>query len=485
MGGRLLKRYIIEPLRDKKEIIKRQDAIQELYDNYIDTTELSEYLYAIYDLERLITRMAMRHANARDLISFKNSLAMLPHIYNIIKNYKAELFREECTSFDMLDDLYSLIDKAISEDCPLTLHNGDIIKSGYNKTLDEYRNLKNHGKEKLLELEEKTKSETGIKNLKIKHTKMVGDVFEITNVYKGEIPTYFIRKQTVTNAERYVTEELVKLQNDIANSEEKIKDIEYDLFVDIIDMMVDNIVRIKNVAKSIATIDCINSLATVSLANHYTRPNINEEGKIYIVDGRHPVVETIIDGDEYIPNDTHLDNKNYIDIITGPNMAGKSTYMKQIALIVILSHIGCFVPAKEADICLVDRIFTRIGASDDILRGKSTFMVEMSEVANIIDNATDKSLVLLDEIGRGTSTYDGMSIAYAILEYISKKLRSKTIFSTHYHELTELEGKLSGVNNYNITCEETKTNIRFLRKIVRGGCDKSYGVQVARLSGIK
>ena len=484
MGKRTLRNWIIEPLKIKNEILKRQDAIKNLYDDTSSMNTLTDYLFEIYDIERLSTRIIMKSANPKDLLQLKNSLKVLPEIKNIISNFKGELFEDIINNFDSLKDIYELIDSSIKEDAPLHIREGNIIKDGFNEDVDKYRESKTNGKNWLVELETKEREKTNIKNLKIKHSKLFGYLFEITNVYKGEVPSYFVRRQTLANAERYITEELSELQNTIMNAEERLKALEYELFMKIVDFIIENKERLNKVSKIISTIDTINSLATCAVKRNYHRPNINENGIINIKNGRHPVVETLNNNDEFIPNDTNLDDNKYIDIITGPNMAGKSTYMRQVALIALLTHMGSFVPADSCDMMLIDRIFTRVGASDDLSRGKSTFMVEMSEVANILKNATDKSLVILDEIGRGTSTYDGLSIAWAIVEYISEKIKSKTLFATHYHELTELEGKIKGVTNYNIAILEKDDDIIFLRKIVEGFAKKSYGIAVAHLAGI-
>ena len=484
MGKRMLRNWIIEPLKNKNEIINRQVAIKNLVDDTSKIGTLEDYLFEIYDLERLSTRIIMKSANPRDLLQLKNSLKVLPEIKKIIKDLDGELFAELNNNFDTLNDIYELIDKAIQEEAPIVLRDGNIIKDGYDENVDRLRESKVNGKNWLVELETKEREKTGIKNLKIKHSRMFGYLFEITNVYKGEIPDYFVRKQTLANAERYTTKELDELQNMIMNSEEKLKTLEYELFTKIIEFITDNKERLKNVAMKISIIDTLNSLANCAIKKHYVCPNINEEGIINIKNGRHPVIESLQSSEEFIPNDTNLNNKQYIDIITGPNMAGKSTYMRQVALIVLLAHMGSFVPCDSADITLVDRIFTRVGASDDLSRGRSTFMVEMTEVANILQNATSKSLVILDEIGRGTSTYDGLAIAWSIVEYISEKIKSKTLFATHYHELTELEGKVEGVTNYNIAILEKDDDIIFLRKIVEGSAKKSYGIAVAKLAGI-
>ena len=483
MGLRLLKNWILEPLNDKNEIIIRQDAIKELIKNQIDISEINKILTQVYDIERLFTKMAIFSCNPRDLISFKNSIVVLPYIFKIIEKYQSEFFSDIKKEYDDLSDLSNPIKEAILDEPQILIRNGGIIKDGYNGDVDKYRESKLKGKEWVAKLEETEKNKTGIKNLKIKHSRMFGYLFEITNIYKGEIPDYFIRKQTLSNAERYTTKELDELQNVILNADERLSQIEYDLFMDVVKKIVSQSSRIKKVASIIAKIDAINSLANVSLKNHYVCPLINDEGIIDIKNGRHPVIE-VIGSDDFVSNDTILTNENHIDIITGPNMAGKSTYMRQVAIITLMAHMGCFIPADSANITLVDRIYTRVGASDDLTRGQSTFLVEMSEMANIIDNATNKSLVILDEIGRGTSTYDGLSIAWTIVEYISEHLKSKTLFATHYHELSELEGKVKGVVNYHVAVLEENGEIVFLRKIIRGFAKKSYGIAVAKLAGI-
>ena len=484
MGGRLLRRTIEEPLKSERLIIYRQNAIKDFLENEIELYDLRDNLNAIYDLERIITRVDMKHANAKDLIAFKNSIYILPYVKSILSGLKSDFAKDITNRFDTLKDLYSLIDMSIVDDPPYLMHEGGIIKDGFNEEIDKYRQSKTNGKQWLLDLEQKEKEKTGIKNLKIKYSRVSGYLFEITNAYKGEIPDYFVRKQTLVSAERYTTKELTELQNTIISAEDRLSTLEYEVFKEIREKISSETLRIKNTASDIALIDVLTSFAYVAKNNNYVCPNINKNGIISIKDGRHPVIEKINKSEEFISNDTSLDNENYIDIITGPNMAGKSTYMRQTALIALMAHIGSFVPAKVADICILDRIFTRVGASDDLSRGKSTFMVEMSEVSNIVKNATKDSLIILDEIGRGTSTYDGLSIAWAVVEYISSKIKAKTLFATHYHELTELEGKVEGVNNFNVEVIEKDDNIRFLRKIVRGSAKKSYGIAVAKLAGL-
>ena len=487
MGARLLRTYIEQPLIHKDDIIARQNAIEELNMNYISREEICEYLNPIYDLERLIGRISYKTANPRDLISFKNSLEMLPYIKDILGEFSCELLKKMNEDLDPLRDLYELIDRSIVDEPPITVREGNIIKDGYSEEADKYRKAKTEGKAWLADLEAEEKEKTGIKNLKIKYNKVFGYYFEVTNSFKDLVPEYFIRKQTLTNAERYTTDRLKELEDIIMGAEDRLYTLEYDLFCDVRDQIAAEVLRIQSTAKAIAGIDVFTSLSTVSMRNNYVKPKINEKGVINIKNGRHPVVERMIRDSLFVANDTYLDNgKNRISVITGPNMAGKSTYMRQTALIVLMAQIGSFVPADEANIGICDRIFTRVGASDDLASGQSTFMVEMTEVANILRNATKNSLLVLDEIGRGTSTFDGLSIAWAVIEHISnpKLLGAKTLFATHYHELTELEGTISGVNNYCIAVKEQGDDIVFLRKIVKGGADKSYGIQVAKLAGV-
>ena len=487
MGARKLRSYIEQPLIDKEEIEKRLDAVEELKDNAISREEIREYLNPIYDLERLISKISYKSANPRDLVAFKTSLTMLPHIKYLIQGFSGTLLKEVEEQMDSLEDLCELLEKSIVEDPPILIKEGGIIKEGYNEEIDKLRNAKTEGKTWLAELEAKEREKTGIKNLRIKYNKVFGYYLEVTNSYKDLVPDYYTRKQTLTNAERYITPELKELEDMILGAEDKLFSLEYDLFGEIRDKIAGEIVRIQATARAVALIDVFASLAVVSEHNQYVRPKINEKGLIDIKAGRHPVVEKMITNDMFIANDTFLDNGAHrISIITGPNMAGKSTYMRQTALIVLMAQIGSFVPASSANIGIVDRIFTRVGASDDLASGQSTFMVEMTEVANILRNATSRSLLVLDEIGRGTSTFDGLSIAWAVVEHISnpKLLGAKTLFATHYHELTELEGKLSGVNNYCIAVKEKGDDIVFLRKIVKGGADRSYGIQVAKLAGV-
>lgn len=487
MGGRLLRKYIEQPLIDKEKIEQRLDAVEMLCRKSVDRDELREYLNTIYDLERLLGKVSYKTANPRDLIAFRNSLSMLPSIKAVLQDLDTTLLADIRERIDTLDDIFHLIDDAIVEEPPLAIKEGGIIKEGFNSTIDSLRSAKTDGKNWLASLEEEDRERTGIKNLRIKYNKVFGYYFEVTNSYKDLVPEDYIRKQTLANAERYTTPRLKELEDSILNAEDKLYTLEYDLFCEIRDAIAAEIERIQKTAHAVARLDVFTSLSYVAERNQYVRPALNEKGVIDIKDGRHPVVEQVIQNDMFIANDTYLDNqKHCIAVITGPNMAGKSTYMRQAALIVLMAQIGSFVPAKKANIGIVDRIFTRVGASDDLASGQSTFMVEMNEVANILRNATANSLLVLDEIGRGTSTFDGLSIAWAVIEHISnrKLLGAKTLFATHYHELTELEGKMDNVNNYCIAVKEKGDDIVFLRKIVKGGADKSYGIQVAKLAGV-
>lgn len=487
MGARALRSMIEQPLINKQDILKRQAGIEECNNRAIDREEIREYLNPVYDLERIMTKISCKSANPRDLIAFRNSLEMLPHIKKLIGTMESDLFAECFANLDDLADIYSLISSAIVEEPPITIREAGIIKEGFSKEADELRRAKTEGKEWLAQLEAREKEATGIKNLKVKYNKVFGYYLEVTNSFKNLVPADWVRKQTLTNAERYTTDELKKLEDVILGAEDKLCSLEYDLFNEVRDSIAAEVRRIKSTARAIAEIDVYTALSVVAQQYNYVKPEINEKGIIDIKNGRHPVVEKMIRNDMFVANNTYLDNaKNRISIITGPNMAGKSTYMRQTALIVLMAQIGSFVPAQEANIGIVDRIFTRVGASDDLASGQSTFMVEMTEVANILRNATPKSLLILDEIGRGTSTFDGLSIAWAVVEYIAntKVLGAKTLFATHYHELTELEGTLDGVNNYCIAVKENGDDIVFLRKIIKGGADKSYGIQVAKLAGV-
>ena len=487
MGARLMRNWIEQPLIEKKKITARQDAVEELYNDMITREEIREYLNAVYDLERLVTRISYRTANPRDLIAFKTSLGMIPPAKQLLSQAKSAELKEIDERMDCLEDIYDLIEKSIQDEPPIMIREGGMIKEGYNEDVDKFRLSRTEGKTWLAELEAREKEKTGIKNLRVRYNKVFGYYLEVTNSYKELVPEDWTRKQTLANAERYITPELKELEDMILGAEDKLAALEYDLYCEVRDSIGEQVVRIQETAKAIAHLDVLASLACVAQSNDYVRPSINTKGVIDIQGGRHPVVEKMNNNQMFIDNDTYLDNKNHrISIITGPNMAGKSTYMRQSALIVLMAQIGSFVPAKSANIGIVDRIFTRVGASDDLASGQSTFMVEMTEVANILRNATSRSLLILDEIGRGTSTFDGLSIAWAVVEHISnpKLLGAKTLFATHYHELTELEGKLDSVNNYCIAVREQGDDIIFLRKIIRGGADKSYGIQVARLAGV-
>ena len=487
MGARMLRSFIETPLMNKNQIEMRLDAIESLNVNFIDRDEVREYLSSIYDMERLMTRISMKTANPRDLLSFKTSLEYLPAIKNQLRNFNGAILDGIYEDMDVLSDIYDLLDSAIDPDAPITIREGGIFKTGYNEAIDNYRDKKVNSKSILAALEEKERENTGIKNLRIKFNRVFGYFLEVTNSYKNLVPDYFIRKQTLTNAERFTTDELSRLSSEILSAEENLYGLEYDEFVKLRDTLSNEIVRVQKTAEYIALIDVLASLSYVAQSNKYVRPAITDDGVINISGGRHPVIEKIMASDSFIPNDTFLDTQgNRIMIITGPNMAGKSTYMRQTALICLMAQIGSFVPAESASISMSDRIFTRVGASDDLASGQSTFMVEMSEVANILRNATNNSLIIMDEIGRGTSTFDGLAIAWSVVEYIADKdaLGAKTLFATHYHELTDLEDKLSSVNNYSIAIKHDGNKLVFLRKIIPGGADRSYGIEVAELAGV-
>ena len=488
MGGRLLRNYIEQPLIQKKEIEKRLSFVEELNENMISREEIREYLNSVYDMERLLSKISYKTATPRDLIAFRSSLSMLPHIKNILEgDFHSRLSKEILEEFDTLEDICSLIERSVNEEPPISSRDGGIIKEGFHETVDSLRHAKTEGKTWLAELEQTDRERTGIKNLKIKYNKVFGYYFEVTNSFRNLVPDDYERKQTLVNGERYTTPRLKELEDMILNAEDKLFSLEYDIFCEVRDTIAKEMERIQTTSKAVAKVDVFSSLSYIAEQNRYVRPKINDKGTIDIRNGRHPVVEKMIPNDAFIANDTYLDSADKrISIITGPNMAGKSTYMRQTALIVLMAGIGSYVPADSADICIVDRIFTRVGASDDLASGQSTFMVEMTEVANILRNATDKSLLILDEIGRGTSTFDGLAIAWAVVEHISnpKLIGAKTLFATHYHELTELQGKIKGVNNYCIAVKEKGDDIVFLRKIVKGGADKSYGIAVAKLAGV-
>lgn len=488
MGARMLRNAIEQPLLSKEEIDQRLDTIEALNQNAINREEIREYLGPIYDLERLISKISYRSANPRDLIAFRQSLSMLPPIKQVLNSFEeGTLLKQYGQEMDALEDLFALINDSIMEEPPLTVREGGMIKDGYNEEVDHLRRAKTDGKQWLADLLEKEKERTDIKNLKIKYNKVFGYYLEVTNSYKDLVPDDWTRKQTLANAERYTTPRLKELEDSIMGAEDRLCNLEYSIFCDVREKIYAQIGKVQTTAKIIAAVDMFASLALVAEQNNYVRPQITTDGKIDIREGRHPVVEKMIRNDMFVSNDTYLDDKKHkIAIITGPNMAGKSTYMRQTALLVLMAQIGSFVPAQSAQIGIVDRIFTRVGASDDLASGQSTFMIEMTEVANILRNATKNSLIILDEIGRGTSTFDGLSIAWAVVEYIAntKLLGAKTLFATHYHELTELEGKLESVDNYCIAVKEQGEDIVFLRKIIKGGADKSYGIQVAKLAGV-
>ena len=484
MGSRMLRHFLERPLRERKKMEERLDCIEELCQRYIDGEELREYLDSIYDMERLIGKISISSANARDMLALKSSLQFLPVIKRTLSSFSGKLLQGLGQEMDALEELYTKIDECIEEDPPLSIKEGGIIKSSFHEEVRLFREAGEHGKEWLNQLEEREREKSGIKNLKIKYNRIFGYCFEISKSYQGEIPDYFIRRQTLAQAERYTTVELQDLQNKILGAAENLQQLEYSLFVNLREDLSHELGRMQKTAKEIAFLDACLSLAKVAMQEQYVRPKINEEGNLRIVDGRHPVVEKLLQDQSFVPNDARLGKEEKIAIITGPNMAGKSTYMRQVALIVLMASIGSFVPAKQADIPICDRIFTRVGASDDLASGQSTFMVEMSEVSNILRNATEDSLLILDEIGRGTSTFDGLSIAWAVVEYLAREIKAKTLFATHYHELSVLEGKLENVKNYCIAVSKEQGEIQFLRKIMPGGADESYGIDVAKLAGV-
>ena len=487
MGGRLIRRWISEPLMDRVNINSRLEAVQDLKDNTILREELQKALKKVYDIERLVGKISYGNSNGREMNSLKASLEQIPEIKELLKQSQAPLIIALNNNLDDCHDLAKLINDAIVDDPPITIKDGGVIKEGYNSLVDEYKKASTEGKTWLLELEQREKERTGIKNLKIGFNKVFGYYLEVTKSNLGYVPDYYIRKQTLTNGERYITEELNELESKILTAEEKLVGLEYELFLQIRDELARNIQRLQKTASVIATLDVIASLATVADDMNYVRPIVDNEGEIDIKEGRHPVIEKMIDSGSFVANDTYLNGEaDRLSIITGPNMAGKSTYMRQVALITLMAQIGSFVPASYAKIGIVDKIFTRVGASDDLSMGQSTFMVEMMEVANILREATKNSLIILDEIGRGTSTYDGLSIAWAVVEHITNKEKcgAKTLFATHYHELTELENTVEGVKNYSIAVKEKGEDIIFLRKIVKGGTDESYGIHVAKLAGV-
>ncbi len=485
MGGRLLRKYVEEPLVNKAKIDERLNVIQEIKDDFMLREDLNEILKNVYDIERICGKIAFEKVTAKEMIHLKNSIEKLPILKETINSSSASMLKDYIKYLDDLNDLYNLINQSILEEPSITLKDGNIIKSDFNEELKELRDISKNGAYMIKEIENEEREKTGVKSLKIGFNKVFGYFIEITkaNLNTAKIDESYIRKQTLSNAERFITPKLKEIEDKILNAEEKIKSLEYEIFVNIRNEIYKNIDRIQKVSKTIANIDVFVSLATVAYINNYVRPNINEDDKLDIKNGRHPVVENIVGEENFVPNDTYLNTgENIINIITGPNMAGKSTYMRQTAVIALMAHIGSFVPAEYANIPILDRIFTRVGASDDLSQGQSTFMVEMSEVSHILKNATDKSLVILDEIGRGTSTYDGISLAWSIVEYIQSKIKCKTLFATHYHELTDLENEFSEVKNYSIAVKEDDDNIIFLRKIIPTGADKSYGIYVAKLA---
>lgn len=490
MGGRLMRKIIESPLITKKEITQRLETVNILKENIFARDDIIECLKKVYDIERIISKVVCSNINARDLLMLKNSIRELPRIKSILKDIAKEgtILKEIYDSFDTLEDIYNLIETAINEDAPITIKEGNIIKQGYKEEIDELKRASTEGKSWILQLEADEREKTGINILKVGYNRIFGYYIEVTKSYYSKVPTdRYIRKQTLANAERYVTEELKNIEEKILGSEEKLIDLEYQEFINIRQMIAKEVTRVQRVAKSLALLDAMVSFALVAEQNNYVMPEINEIGVIDIKQGRHPVVEVTLKNESFVPNDTYLDNNDDLfAIITGPNMAGKSTYMRQTALIVLMAQIGCFVPCEYANISICDRIFTRVGASDDLAMGQSTFMVEMQELANILENATNNSLIILDEIGRGTSTFDGLSIAWATVEFITnpETLRAKTLFATHYHELTELENKIQGVKNYSIEVKEKGEDVIFLRKIIRGGADESYGIYVAKLAGL-
>lgn len=489
MGGRLLRKWTEQPLIDKEQIEKRLDAVECFVEDMILSEELKESLEQIYDMERLMGRIAYGNAGARDLLALKQSLRALPGIRSILELLKAPLYEEMAKDFDELKDLCDLLERSIYEEPPITLREGRLIKEGFHAEVDKLRHADVDGKSWLAQLEAKEKEATGIRTLKIGYNRVFGYYLEVSKSFMNEVPDRYIRKQTLANGERYITEELKTLEDTILGAKEKLVALEYDLFVQVRTQVAEQLVRVQDTAGKIAQLDALRSLGEAAVANHYVKPRFvsDKKGTIEIVKGRHPVVERMMKGEAFIPNDTLLDNReDRIAIITGPNMAGKSTYMRQVAVICLMAQMGSYVPAESARLSVVDRIFTRVGASDDLAGGQSTFMVEMAEVSNILRHATASSLLILDEIGRGTSTYDGLSIAWAVVEYISDKktIGAKTLFATHYHELTELEGQLEGVHNYCVAIKESGEDIVFLRKIQRGCGDRSYGIEVAKLAGL-
>lgn len=487
MGKRLLRYWLEHPLLNIGTILNRQSAIADLVDDTVQRLEITESLIGIFDIERLMTKIVYGNANARELRSLCGAFENLPQIKNLISKFDSSLMRKLTEDIDPLEDIHQLIDTAIEEEPPFSVREGGLIKEGYNEELDAVRSDMNNSTSLLAQIELEQKEKTGIPKLKVGYNRVFGYYIEVTNSYKDKVPEEYIRKQTLTNCERYITQELKDLEGRILGAKDRSFGMEYAIFNEIRKVVANNLDRIEKTAKAIATLDVLTSLANVASDNNYTRPEVNQSSKIILKDSRHPVVEALLSGAPFVPNDVTLDNdSNRVAIITGPNMAGKSTYMRQVALIVLMAQMGSFVPASYAEIGVVDSIFTRVGASDDLASGQSTFMVEMNEVANIVKKATKNSLLILDEIGRGTSTYDGMSIARAVLEFVAdkKKLGAKALFATHYHELTVMENLLDGVKNYNIAVKKRGDDITFLRRIIPGGADDSYGIEVAKLAGL-
>ncbi|WP_027340255.1 DNA mismatch repair protein MutS [Halonatronum saccharophilum] len=487
MGGRMLKKWLEQPLLDVKEINKRLDSVEEISKNILLKEELRDLLDQVYDIERLIGKVVYGSANGRDLIALKNSLIILPKLKEVLEQFSTPKLKDLKESLDNLEDVTALIESSIQEEPPTTITEGGLIKEGYNEELDKYLDAMNNGKDWIVGLQKQERARTGISSLKVGHNKVHGYYIEVTKANLDAVPEDYVRKQTLSNSERYITPELKEKESLIFEAQEKSVDLEYKIFLEVRKRVGKEIDRIQGSAQGLAQLDGLISLAEVALNNNYKKPIVDNGGTIKIEGGRHPVVEETIEEEVFVPNDTYLDGEgSRFSIITGPNMSGKSTYMRQVALITLLAQIGSFVPASKAQIGIVDRIFTRVGASDDLSTGQSTFMVEMNEVANILNNASDKSLVILDEVGRGTSTYDGLSIAWAVIEYISdkEKIGAKSLFATHYHELTELEDNLPGVKNYNVAVKEEGEDVVFLRKIVPGGADQSYGIEVAKRAGV-
>ena len=481
-----MRKWVEHPLINVSRIVRRQNAVEELYNNFMLREQISELLDQVLDLERLMTKIVYGSANARDLRAVANSTRILPELKKLISECTSNEMQSIYGELDTLEDVCALIDRSISEDAPITVREGNMILDGYNAQVDEYRTIINHGDEWKEQIAENEREATGIKNLKVGYNRVFGFYIEVTKSQISLVPDRYIRKQTLSNCERYITEELKEMEAKVLGASDKLCQLEYDLFCEIRTVVAENSTRIQNSASLIAQIDAYYSLATVAAKNRYVRPEVNSSDEIIIKDGRHPVVEQFVKDSYFVPNDTLLNMKtDRLLLITGPNMAGKSTYMRQVALIVLMAQLGSFVPAAEATVGITDKIFTRVGASDDLASGQSTFMLEMNEVAYILRNATKKSLIIYDEVGRGTSTFDGMSIARAIVEYTaSKKIGAKTLFATHYHELTSMENEFEGIVNYNIAAKKRGDNITFLRKIVRGSTDDSYGIEVAKLAGL-